>query len=141
MLKKVLFLAFFAFVFVLAGCRRDKEVVARKAIIGEWKVDKILFNGTITEDDGSFKFRKKEFVLSDYNYVVNKDEVQEIVRTKADGSEEVLGYEFFEGSTDMILTFFSQDGRPSNVFIELMTRDVLIFSDGGTPSSKYFLSK
>lgn len=124
-----------------SSCSRDKEKLAQKAIIGKWKVDKIVYNGEERQDVGTMKFTKKKFDLESTTYVVNKDELYEVI-IKLDGSDDlVLGYEFYQGSTDMILTMFNEDGYPNNVFIELMTKKVLIYSDGGIPSAKYYLSK
>ncbi len=141
MTKRIFFIAFAGFIVLFTSCSKDKEKTARKAIIGKWNIDKVIYNDTVAEDAGTFKFTKKDFQLEDYTYVVNNNQVQEVTYTDDKGAEEVLGYDFFEGSTDMVFTLYAKDGRPNGLFIELMTKKVLIFKDGGTPSTKYYLSK
>lgn len=118
-----------------------KEKIAHRAIIGKWNIDRqITAAGVETEDAGSFKFTKKESsILSSYN----TDDIFEIIIESKDGTETVMGYEFFKGAKDMHLTFFDDSGRPYRRIIEMMTKKILIIYelDNATPGTKYYLSK
>lgn len=137
-LNLIIFGAVFA---LLMGCKRDKQIIARNAIIGKWKVDKVVYNGETTYDVGHFKFTNKQFVLDDNSFATDLSEIKEVVFTKKDGEEDVFGYYLYEGNTDLGCIFYRKSGIGNMIFIELMTKDILIYSDGGIPSAKYYLSK
>ena len=117
-----------------------KEKIAERAIIGKWKIDRqVSANGVETTDTGSWKFTKRESsIVSSYN----TDDIFELVVEREDGTEEVIGYEFFKGSKDMQLSFFDVNGRVYRRVIEMMTKNILIVYElDNVLGTKYFLSK
>lgn len=140
---KIVKTTFFCFclALVFASCKKDKEELGQKAIVGNWNIDKLVYSGETTKNAGKIKFTKKSFELDDNTYAVNPSEIREMEFELLGNPKENYGYEIIEGSTELTLIIYTKAGLPSSVFIELMTKDILIYTDGGIPSAKYYLSK
>lgn len=121
---------------LLGSCQKDKQKLAQKAIIGKWNIDKQIINGKEERDAGTIKFHKKESSITS-NY--NTEDIMEVTISPNGASEYTIGYEFFQGHKKMILNYYDPDGRRQDVFIEMMTKKILIYSD--VSGSKFYLSK
>ena len=121
------------------ACEKDKGALAQRAIVGTWKIDKIVNGNQIIRNAGEITYTKKK---SDLQTSYNVTQELYLAEATINGQTTTFTYELFEGSPDLVLNHFDSSGRPSGVGIEMFTKDMLIYYPylQGT-SVKYYLSK
>jgi hypothetical protein len=121
------------------GCEKDKQDIAQKAIVGTWKIDKMVSFGVVTRDVGEITYTKTPSTLTT-QYSTSKELYE--AKSVINGVEDDFVYEFFQGSPEMILNHFDDNGRFTSVFVEMFTKDIFIYYQSFSGGQvKYYLSK
>lgn len=119
-----------------SSCEKDKGTLAKRAIVGTWKIDRIVQADTVLRNAGEITYTSNQ---SDVVPVYSLNNELYEAKSTINGQVTDFSYELSEGSTDLILNHYDDAGRPSGVFIEMFTKDILIYSLGS--NYKLYLSK
>jgi len=138
-MKYIFFILLLLFSVLISSCERDKDKIAKKSIIGTWNIDKIVSNGMIERNAGEITYTKNNSNLTSTYSATN--EIYEAEST-INGTKTQFQYEFFQGGTDMILNHYNGGPNFNSVFIEMFTKNMLIyFTSSSGIQTKYYLSK
>lgn len=119
-----------------SSCQKDREALAKRAIVGTWTIDKIVQADTVLRNAGEITYTRK---ASDIEPVFSVNNELYEASSTINGVQTDFAYELSEGAPDLILNHYDPSGRPSGVFIEMFTKDILIYSLGS--NYKVYMSK